>query len=98
MNRNLITTLHMNDLMAYKAFQIEGTVWIVADEGYEDDEGFNKSWWTFGKMIGGYIYQAYDYVPDVNSFSTMAEAVASFNANIRPQVSTDGNTHEQRAA
>lgn len=96
MNRKFNYTIPMHNLIEYRAFQIGGSVWIICDEGYDDDDGFSKSYWTFGKMISGYTYEAWDYVPDVSSFNRMADAVASFNAKIKPKISTDGYTQDEQ--
>ena len=72
MDKQLIALYH---LYHREEIIVDGETWILADLGYEDDEGFMKRWWSIGLMKDG-MFEHHDDVKGHSSFTGCVEAAA----------------------
>ena len=57
----------------HEEIDVDGKTWILADLGYEDDEGFSKRWWSIGVMKDG-MFEHHDDVKGHSSFTDCRDA------------------------
>ena len=53
---------------------VDGKTWVLADLGYEDDEGFMKAWWSIGELNNDGMFEVHEDVRGHGSFTCAREA------------------------
>ena len=84
--------LGRHSLEYFKEYDIDGTTIVLADEGYEDDEGFMKSWWSFGFWADEKTYHRVANIDGLGSFCSIGKARSVFEQKLTELFSTDKRT------
>jgi hypothetical protein len=83
-----IRSIDRHSLEYFCEYEVQGVTIVLADEGYEDGEGFMKASWSFGFWANEKTYYRISNIDGLGSFSSIGKARSVFEGKMIDLFST----------